>query len=226
MRGRLRRRLRGRLTVLHPAPSLAAGPRAGAIASVSAAHVALAAALLFLMPSVRERLVGAVPVFVEYRPMAQSAPPPVPMPVMRPTLRDPARVSVPMPAIAVAPEINVAAPPHPAPTVTASAAPEPVPAAEAPIEPPRYEMAYLNNPAPAYPPLARRAKEQGRVVLRVLVSASGAAQDVEVRTSSGYERLDRAAVEAVRRWRFAPARRGAQTVAAWALVPILFQLDA
>ena len=47
-----------------------------------------------------------------------------------------------------------------------------------------------------------------------------------MRTSSGYERLDRAAVEAVRHWRFAPARRGTETIAAWALVPILFQLDA
>jgi len=131
-----------------------------------------------------------------------------------------------MPAIAVAPEIVVSPPSHPASAITASAAPAPAPAGDPPLEPPRYELAYLNNPAPAYPPLARRAKEQGRVVLRVFVSASGIAQDVEVRTSSGYERLDRAAMEAVRRWRFAPARRGAETIATWALVPILFQLDA
>jgi protein TonB len=87
-------------------------------------------------------------------------------------------------------------------------------------------MAYLNNPPPAYPPLSRRLKEQGRVLLRVLVSTAGNAQDVELRTSSGSERLDRAAIEAVRRWRFSPARRGAETIAAWALVPIVFQLDA
>jgi protein TonB len=97
--------------------------------------------------------------------------------------------------------------------------------ASAAIEPPRYDMSYLNNPPPAYPNLSRRMKEQGRVILRVLVNASGAAEDVEVRASSGSVRLDRAAIDAVRRWRFAPARRGAETVAAWALVPILFQLD-
>jgi protein TonB len=212
--------------MFHPAPPLAAGPRAGVLASVAAAHLALAAGLLFLMPSVRERLVSAAPLFVEYRPAAQSAPPPVPLAVVRPALREPVAVSVAMPAIAVTPEITVVALTRPAPTIMASAAPALAPAADPPVEAPRYELAYLNNPAPAYPPLARRAKEQGRVVLRVLVSASGTAQDVEVRTSSGYERLDRAAVEAVRRWRFVPARRGGETIPAWALVPVSFQLDA
>ncbi len=86
-------------------------------------------------------------------------------------------------------------------------------------------MSYLNNPAPAYPMVSRRLKEQGRVLLRVLVSASGDAQNVELRTSSGSDRLDRAAIDAVRHWRFAPAKRGGETIAAWALVPILFQLD-
>jgi protein TonB len=211
--------------VFHPAPPLAAGPRAGVLAAVAAAHVAGALALLLLVPAVRERL-AAVPVSIEYRPAAQPARPPIPLAVLRPALREPVPVSVPLPVIAIAPEIAVAAPPRSAPAITASPAAERAPPGEPPIEPPRYEMAYLNNPAPAYPPLARRAKEQGRVVLRVLVSASGMAQDVEVRSSSGFERLDRAAVEAVRRWRFAPARRGVETVAAWALVPILFQLDA
>jgi len=208
-----------------PAPCLAAAPRAGVLASVAAAHVAFAAALLVLMPAARESLVTAVPLFIEYRPASAPARPPIPLAVIRPALHDPDLDPVPMPSIAIAPAVAADPPPRSAPTVAVSAAMAPTPA-EQPVEPPRYEMAYLRNPAPPYPPLARRAKEQGRVILRVLVSPAGTAQDVEVRTSSGYERLDRAAIEAVRRWRFVPARRGAETVAAWALVPVLFQLDA
>jgi protein TonB len=106
-------------------------------------------------------------------------------------------------------------------------APTPAPVAEAAsLEPPRYDLAYLDNPAPAYPGLSRRMREQGRVILRVLVSATGEAQTVEVGSSSGSARLDVAAIEAVRRWRFSPARRGTNAIAAWALVPIIFQLDA
>ena len=57
-----------------------------------------------------------------------------------------------------------------------------------------------------------------------MVSAAGAAERVEVKASSGSPRLDDAALEAVRRWRFVPARRGADAVAGWALVPVVFEL--
>jgi protein TonB len=90
---------------------------------------------------------------------------------------------------------------------------------------PRFGAAYLHNPPPAYPAAARRLGEQGQVLLRVLVGADGAAERVEVGTGSGSARLDRAAVEAVQRWRFVPARQGAEAVAAWVTVPIHFQLE-
>jgi periplasmic protein TonB len=205
-------------------PRLSPGPRAVPLAAVVAIHVVVVAGLL-LMPSVRERLIPSAPVFVEYREMARERPP-EPRPLPLPALHDPAPVSVPVPPIALAPEVAVAPPAERAPAIsgplfTPTAA---IQVAEA-VEPPRYDMSYLKNPAPAYPSVSRRMKEQGRVILRVLVSAAGAPDNIEVRTSSGSERLDRAAIEAVRRWRFAPARRGAETVAAWALVPILFQLE-
>ena len=57
--------------------------------------------------------------------------------------------------------------------------------------------------------------EQGRVLLRVVVTAAGLAEQVELKASSGTERLDRAAIDAVKRWRFVPARQGDQPVAAW-----------
>ena len=93
-----------------------------------------------------------------------------------------------------------------------------------PVLAPRFDADYLTNPAPAYPALSRRMGEQGRVLLRVFVHADGSAGQVEIRESSGFERLDRAARDTVTRWRFVPARQGERPVAAWVLVPISFSL--
>jgi periplasmic protein TonB len=90
--------------------------------------------------------------------------------------------------------------------------------------PPQVDVHYLNNPAPQYPSLSRRAGEEGKVVLQVLVEASGLPSKVSVSTSSGYERLDRAAVVAVSHWKFVAARRGQTLVPAWVLVPVVFSL--
>lgn len=92
------------------------------------------------------------------------------------------------------------------------------------LTPPRFDAAYLDNRAPDYPPLSRRLGEQGRVVLRVWVDTDGAAREVQLHASSGYPRLDEAAVAAVKRWRFVPARRGDMPVAEWVRVPIPFVL--
>lgn len=70
--------------------------------------------------------------------------------------------------------------------------------------------------------MSRRLGEKGRVLLRVFVSAAGRAERVEVKASSGFERLDFAARESVAGWRFVPARCGDEHVAAWVLVPISF----
>jgi len=91
---------------------------------------------------------------------------------------------------------------------------------------PRFDAAYLNNPAPAYPARSRRAREEGQVILRVLVSPEGHPVQIEVRTGSGFSGLDQAAVATVRQWRFAPARLGDLPVSAWVLVPIEFSLSA
>ena len=92
---------------------------------------------------------------------------------------------------------------------------EPAPAAAAPpsVVPPSFNAAYLRNPPPAYPALSRRRGEKGTVVLRVHVSRQGAAEEVQARTSSGSAALDEAALEAVRQWRFVPARQGGEPVA-------------
>lgn len=89
---------------------------------------------------------------------------------------------------------------------------------------PRFDADYLSNPAPAYPPVSRARGEQGKVFLRVFVSPRGDAREVHVHTGSGYERLDLAALDAVRHWKFVPARQGENAVAAWVVVPISFTL--
>ncbi len=88
-----------------------------------------------------------------------------------------------------------------------------------------YNAAYLNNPEPKYPPLSRRLGEEGKVELRVRVTADGRAGAVELSRSSNYARLDEAARQAVAGWRFVPARRGDEAVEALVIVPIVFRLD-
>ncbi len=82
----------------------------------------------------------------------------------------------------------------------------------------------LGNRPPRYPALARQRKEEGRVVLHVIVDAQGNVASLSVARSSGSRLLDDAAVDAVRRWRFAPARRAGVPVAGSVEVPILFRL--
>lgn len=84
--------------------------------------------------------------------------------------------------------------------------------------------AYLHNPKPEYPPMAKRREWEGRVILKVRVLASGTAGEVSVATSSGHEILDESALEAVRHWRFVPAKRGGQPVDSWVNVPLNFSL--
>ena len=89
----------------------------------------------------------------------------------------------------------------------------------------RYDAAYLRNPPPEYPPVARRRGEAGTVLLSVWVEADGRAGEVSVRQGSGSARLDRAALEAVRRWRFVPAKNGGVALASRIEVPIVFRLE-
>jgi periplasmic protein TonB len=99
------------------------------------------------------------------------------------------------------------------------------PADSDPASPPSFRANYLDNPAPAYPSASRRLREQGRVLLLVDVAADGLPLQVNLATSSGSRRLDEAALDAVRRWRFVPARKGTNPVAAQVLVPIVFGLS-
>lgn len=90
---------------------------------------------------------------------------------------------------------------------------------------PTFEAAYLRNKPPAYPHRARKLRQQGTVELRVRVSAEGAPVELAVLQSSGVALLDKAALSAVRQWRFVPAKRGSTAMEAWVVVPIHFKLE-
>jgi len=77
---------------------------------------------------------------------------------------------------------------------------------------------------PAYPSSARRLGIQGMTTLRVFVAADGSVGDVVVQESAGHPDLDSAAADAVKRWRFEPARRGTEPVGVWVLLPVQFRL--
>lgn len=83
---------------------------------------------------------------------------------------------------------------------------------------------HLFNPKPAYPAESRAAGERGTVLLSVSVEPSGRPGSISISKSSGFLRLDRAAQEAVKRWRFKPAMRNGVPYTANVIVPIRFEL--
>ncbi len=170
----------------------------------------------------------------------------LPAAVAQPVQTTPARSAEPRPAQALAPrpaeQQTVAPEPQTAPrefapatsaanTPTAAAAPvttgsaRPAPPAAQAVVLPSSDADYLNNPPPAYPRMSRRMGEQGTVLVRVFINAEGRAEKADIRTTSGYPRLDEAALETVQRWRYVPGKRAGQPEAMWFNVPIRFVLD-
>ena len=195
-------------------------------------HVAILLFLLTYEPA-RTALSAIAPLMVELIKPVLPAPPtpkpepkielPKPLPVkkVQPRPEPEPTILVAQTAAPAAVPIAVQAPPpepKPAPPVEARPAPP------APVIPPNFNAGYLHNPAPVYPPLSRRMGEEGRVLIRVFVEADGAPQKVELRTGSGSERLDQSALDAVRRWKFVPAKQGDKAIAAWVVVPVVFSL--
>jgi protein TonB len=77
---------------------------------------------------------------------------------------------------------------------------------------------------PTYPESARRAGIEGTSLLRFEITEGGMVSRITVEKSAGHEELDRAAIAAVQKWRFEPARRGPQAVAVWVTLPVRFEL--
>lgn len=87
----------------------------------------------------------------------------------------------------------------------------------------RFDANYLSHPAD-YPPLSVRMNEEGRVLLQVDVSADGRPLDIVLKQSSGFTRLDQAAIKTVAQWQFKPAQQNGRAVASTVDVPLLFTL--
>ncbi len=113
------------------------------------------------------------------------------------------------------------------PSTTASAAASnksPGPATQTGASGTTSKPSALYNPPPSYPSESKHANEEGSVLLSVQVNAAGRADTVTISKSSGFHRLDRAASEAVRRWKFKPATRDGEPIATIVDVPIVFRL--
>lgn len=141
-------------------------------------------------------------------------------------------------AISDAPPAPAHAPAPPGGLVAAQTAPSVVPVAvsantgpaqAAPAAPkvelPSKDADYLINPKPRYPSLSVRLNEQGRVLVRVFIGADGLAQLAEIKASSGFERLDRAAMASVMQWSYVPGKVGGVAHAMWYVVPVDFFLE-
>ncbi len=142
---------------------------------------------------------------------------PVVKPVQQPVIKKPAPIVQKSPDYA--PPSDTPPPPPPAASAASSES-NPAPAfVEA-----NFKANYLSNPKPEYPAIAKSRGWQGKVMLRVQVSAEGTALHVSVETSSGHEMLDESATEAVNKWKFIPAKRGDTAVVSTVIVPIIFTL--
>ncbi|MDB5964319.1 MAG: energy transducer TonB, partial [Polaromonas sp.] len=107
-----------------------------------------------------------------------------------------------------------------APVAAAPAAPAAPPAVQLPSS----DASYLQNPSPPYPPLSRRLNEEGTTTVRVMIGVDGLPQRAELAKSSGFDRLDQAAMATVMRWRYVPGKRGGVPEAMWFNVPIRWKL--
>lgn len=204
------------------------GPSAARVAAWSGAlAVHLVALSLLLLPIARpltpqriERALEAL--WIEAAAPIELQPvPPVPPPPTVPVRRQPARAAV------VEHPASVSAVPTPsvpaAPEPTGSTAPA-TPAATGSIVD-RGILAYIAAPPPAYPRDALRKRQQGTVLLQVLVDADGRPREVALVRSSGHPALDQAARRQVlEHWRFRPALRDGVPVAARGLVPVQFAI--
>ena len=200
--------------------------RSGLLGIVIGAHVGIF--LIIMAAKTVAPQIMEMPLIVDLiQPVQEKPPEAKPLPVAKP---QPLRQQpVPVPKTPVPPlEATRSDIPSPAAPVAApvdSKPTPPTPPVSETVSQARFDADYLRNPAPPYPPMAKRMGEEGKVILRVSVTPQGTADSVEIKTSSGSQRLDEAAQKTVRNWRFIPAKRGDVAVQSFVLVPIIFKLE-
>jgi protein TonB len=224
-------------------------PRMGRNTTIVVSVVALHVAVLWAMQSGLLRRVAdiVVPAEILVEIMAPAAPPtpqaaPQPKAVNKPVPKQAAVQPTPAPApvpqaaptpLAIAPSATAPAATAAAPTATSTStastsgqAPQasPAPPAPARVELPSSDADYLNNPKPAYPRESQRRREQGRVVVQVYIGTDGQASRATLSKSSGYEALDKLALETALKWRYVPGKRNGVPEGMEFEVPFNFQL--
>ena len=223
---------------INPAPRLPVSRNAAIALAVVALHIG------FLLALQSGLLMRAVEVVVPVELLSQIMEPPAPkLTPPPPSAPPPAQikqaiskvtsVAAPLPVAIADPTPAPNAPtgttaPQPAPIAApVAAAPAAPPAAPAPVavQLPSSDADYLQNPRPPYPAISRRLNEQGKTTVRVLIGADGQPQRAEIAKSSGFTRLDEAAMATVMRWRFVPGKRGGVPEAMWFNVPINWVLE-
>ena len=210
-------------------PAARSRQRRIALAALLALH---AAAVVGLLESgrLREVAVDARPLFLAVLDTTAPAVPPRPLPL-------PPSVKTPPPPSLALPLLETETAPAPSPSPLVAAVPSPAPAApvapaEAPVAPapsiaqtiPPAAVQYLVPPAPVYSRMSARMRESGKALVRVFIDEAGLPRTVQLAASTGFARLDDAALAAVRKCRFRPYLDNGVAVAGWAAIPIEFEL--
>lgn len=193
---------------------LVIGAHAGVLAAVLLAP-AEPKPVEIVMPTIQGMLVAA----------PEETPPPPEPPPPPPPEKKPEPKPTPKPLPKAPPsERAVKAPEPEPPPVQEPVEQKPAEPTPAPVSPPRAEAGQLSNPAPVYPSLSRRLREEGTVVLEILIKADGTVGEIKIKSSSGFKRLDTTAVNAVKHWRYQPATQGDKKIDFWYEQPVEFNL--
>jgi protein TonB len=215
-----------RAAVHHPQPDW---QRIAALSTSFLMHSVAALALAVPLAMQVERI---EPRHVEASLIEQPPPLPPPPPEQSPPPKAPVHRATPQPPPVAPPTPTrsvIEAPVTPAPIdITPQQPSTPVSTdgiADGPAAGETRRLAYDGALKLKYPPTALRTRQQGEVLLNVLVDANGNVQRVEIARSSGHADLDGAARDAVQRAHFKPVLRDGRAIAAWGTVPIEFRLD-
>lgn len=209
--------------------------KAAGLAVVVVLHVAVLYGLMQhrLIPMPQEAATLFVN-FIQTQPPKPEPPKPKPLEPPKPVKLENPRPPEPHPHLVVeAPakptEYVLPPPPPPKPEPVVDAPPAPPPPPSKPAGPIQLSgdlsVACPTRTPPAYPALSRRLGEEGKVVLRVELETDGRVDSARVSASSGFKRLDEAALAAVRSWRCNPPMRDGQAVRAVATQPFQFNLE-
>lgn len=203
-------------------------PNLTAIAAILAIHALAIGALIQVRQHVRraeEAKLTVVNLTPPPPPAAQAPPPPPSRPEV---VAPPPIVQTPVPPV----QIQTSPEPVPAPTpvpVTVAVPGPPAPVTAPPAPPSMVQGGDLGTQMvagkpPRYPIDSRRKHEQGTVVLTITLAVDGGVESIAVSQSSGFARLDNAARDAVKGWRWKPTIRGGQPVRVRGVVEIPFIL--